>query len=177
MTKWKVLSSGFLIKQLFFEKSHFLHPHAQKTNQKLSKSFTFELQKSKKIQKFHFSKNASRWLLMTPNEFLSTPGPQNIFWKPPCTLRTHQKIFDKIDFWAWKCIFQVSRPSELEKTHFWAKFKGQNFFTNFVSWPTTPEGASIGPNEKICRADFWLSTYFLKNFIFCILMLKKLAKS
>ena len=71
MTQWKVLSSGFLIKQLFFEKSHFLHPHAQKSNQKLRKSFTFALKKSKKIQKFHFSKNASRWLLVTPNGFLS----------------------------------------------------------------------------------------------------------
>ena len=105
------------------------------------------------------------------------PGPQNIFWKIPCTLGTHQKFFDKIDFWAWKCIFQASRPSGLEKTHFWAKFKGQKFFTNFVSWPNTPEGASIGANKKISRADFWLSTYFLKKVIFCILMLKKLAKS
>ena len=81
MTQWKVLSSGFLIKQLFFEKSHFLHPHAQKPNQKLRKSFTFALKKSKKIQKFHFSKNASRWLLVTPNGFLSTPKtPRNHNW-------------------------------------------------------------------------------------------------
>ena len=41
-------------------KSHFLHPHAEKINQKLIKSFTFGLKKSKKIQKFHFSKNVSR---------------------------------------------------------------------------------------------------------------------
>ena len=55
-TKWKDLSIRFLIKQLFFEKSHFLHPHAQKTSQKLRKSFTFCLKKSKKIKIFIFRK-------------------------------------------------------------------------------------------------------------------------
>ena len=138
MTKWKVLSSGFLIKQLFFEKSHFLYPHAQKTNQKLSKSFTFGLKKSKKIHKFHFSKNASIWLLVTPNGFLSTPRTSKHLLEAPMHPRhPPQKNFDKIDFWAWKCIFQASRLLGLEKTHFWARFKEQNFSPDFVSWLTT----------------------------------------
>ena len=54
-TKWKDLSIRFLIKDLFFEKSHFLHPHAQKTSQNIRKSFIFCLKISKKIQKFCFS--------------------------------------------------------------------------------------------------------------------------
>ena len=51
-TKWKDLSIRFLIKDLFFEKSHFLHPHAQKSSQNIRKSFIFCL---KKIQNFRFS--------------------------------------------------------------------------------------------------------------------------
>ena len=54
-TKWKYLWSRFLIKHLFFEKFHFLHPHAQKSSQKLRKCFIFCLKKSKKIQNFCFS--------------------------------------------------------------------------------------------------------------------------
>ena len=54
-TKWKDLSIRFLIKDLFFEKSHFLHPYAQKSSQNIRKSFIFCLKKSKKIQNFRFS--------------------------------------------------------------------------------------------------------------------------
>ena len=54
-TKWKDLSIRFLIKDLFFEKSHFLHPHDQKSSQNIRKSLIFCLQKSKKIQNFCFS--------------------------------------------------------------------------------------------------------------------------
>ena len=159
MTEWKVLSIGFLIKQLFFEKSHFLHPHAQKSNTKLKKSFTFALKKSEKNQKFHFSKNASRWLLVTPNGSLSTPrAPKHLLEAPMHPMGTSKK-FHKFDFWAWKCIFQARGPPELEKTHFQSRFRWFNFINHLISWLTTLQGESIWPNEKFCRADFWLTCY------------------
>ena len=55
-TKWKDLSIRFLIQDLFFEKSHFLHPHAQKSSQNIRKSFIFCLKKSKKFKMFVFRK-------------------------------------------------------------------------------------------------------------------------
>ena len=101
----------------------------------------------------------------------------NIFWKPPHPLGTHQKNFQKIDFWTWNWIFQAWGSFELEKTWFWAIFRFQNFFTNFVSWFTTLESESVWLNEKICRADFGLNNYFLKKVILTICMLKKRSKS
>ena len=101
-TKWKVLSSRFLIKHLFFEKCHFLHPHAQNTSQKLKKCFTFCLKKIEKNSKIYFSKNASIWLLITPKEFLSNPRTPEHLLGAPCTLGIHQKIFDKMDLWICK---------------------------------------------------------------------------
>ena len=124
-----------------------------------------------------FLSNTSRLLLMAPNDFLSTLGLQSIFWKPPNTPDTLQKIFEKIDFRAWKSIFQAWELSELEKTHFWAIFTKQNFLKYFVSCPITLRGERIWPNAKICRADFWLNKYFLKKRIFCISMLKNPTKS
>ena len=118
MTKWKVLSSGFLIKQLFFEKSHFLHPHAQKSNQKLRKSFTFALKKSKKIQKFHFSKNASRWLLVTPNGFLTILRTFKHLLEAPMHPMGTSKNFSQNRIVGLKMHFSSSRPSRAWKNAF-----------------------------------------------------------
>ena len=128
MTKWKVLSSGFLIKQLFFEKSHFLHPHAQKTNQKLSKSFTFALKKSKKIQKIHFSKNASRWLLVTPNGFLSTPRTSKHLLAAPMHPRDTSKNFEQNPFLSLKMQFSSHYALKSWKNAFLSKMQRTKFF-------------------------------------------------
>ena len=173
------LSFILLDVNLFFIQNH----NVSILNQAETIPFRSALKVQKQLEKsisnffFRFAPNASIWLLMIPNGFPSTPRtPKHLLEAPMHPMNT-LKIFDKIDFWAWKWIFQASRLPRLEKTHFWANFKGQNFFTDFISWPTTPKGTSMWPNEKICRADFWFNTYFLKKVIFCILMLKKLAKS
>ena len=118
MTQWKFFSSGFLIKQLLFEKSHFLHPHAQKSNQKLRKSFTFALKKSKKIQKFHFSKNASRWLLVTPNGFLSILRTLKHLLEPPMQPMDTSKKFSKNRFLSLKMHFSSSSLFRASKNAF-----------------------------------------------------------
>jgi len=78
------MSIRFLIKLLFFEKSHFLHPHAQKISQKLTKSFTFCLQKigGKKQTKFfffeecfHMAPNDSKWVQAPPDPKTSFGSP------------------------------------------------------------------------------------------------------
>ena len=93
-----------LSKQILFEKTHFLHLHAQKSNKKQRKSFIFRQKKSKKIQSFYFSKNASRMLLMASNEFLSTPRNPKHLLEAPQTPQTHFKKFLR------KSIFQLENP-------------------------------------------------------------------
>ena len=135
MTKWKDLSSRFWIKQLFFEKSHFDHLHAQKTLKKQRKSFTFCLKKSKKIQNFCFSKNCSIWLLMLPNASLSTPRTPKHLLEAPTPPRDTSKKFSKNRFLDLKLHFSSLRVLQAWKTCFWAIFSFQNFPTDFVSCP------------------------------------------
>ena len=120
-TKWKDLSIRFLIKHLFFEKSHFLHPHAQKISQKLRKSFTFGLKKSKKIQNFYFSKNASRWLLMTPNGFPSTPRTPKHLLEAPMHPSDTSKNFWQNRFLGLKMHFSSFKALRAWKTAFLSK--------------------------------------------------------
>ena len=126
---------------------------------------------------FRFAPNASIWLLMTPNGFPSTTRTQKHLLEALMHPRDTSIFFWQNRFLGLKMNFSSLKALRAWKTHFWAKFKGQNVFPDFVSRLTKLGGASIGPNEKICLSDFWLNTYFLEKSIFYILMLKNPAKS
>eukprot|EP00493_Phyllostaurus_siculus_P021246 UN21572 len=49
---------------------------------------------------FQFASNTSRWLLVTPNGFLSTPwNPKHLLEAPMHPMGTSNKKNHKIDFW------------------------------------------------------------------------------
>ena len=119
----------------------------------------------------HMASNASKCI---PKH---SPHPKTSFGSPHAPYGHTKKIFRKSILRLEISFFKLQGAQILKKTHFWAKFKGQNFFPNFILWPTTLGGESIGPNEKICRSGVWLNNCFLKKVLFCILMLKNLAKT
>ena len=122
-------------------------------------------------KRFQMASSDFKWVPKHP------PDLKTSFGSPHAPYEYIRKNFHKIDFWASKCIFQARGPSKIEKTHFQSRFRGFNFVNHFISWLTTLQGESIWPNEKFCRADFWLYNYFFKIVIFCSHILKNVTKS
>ena len=114
---------------------------------------------------------------MVPSAPLSTPRTPKYLLEAPIHPKNTLKKNSQNRFLDLKLHFSSLRIVQVWKNVFLSNFSLSNFLTDFISCPTTLESESIWTNEKISRAGFGLSNYYLKKFILTICMLKKRSKS